>query len=350
MQQAGCTVNVYTTTANGPVELAVAANTTVCVDHVMVTYFKRITKDHTHFSPLLLWRLWREVRGFDVVHIHAWWNLVSVFSCFIAVIRKVPVVVSPRGTLSAYSFTNRSSFSKRTMQVMLGKYLLRRSFIHVTSQKEGHDIYALIHPKKLMNIPNFVVLGAPPGPLVKPKDSRLELLFLSRIEEKKGLDILFNALESVTIPYHLTIAGDGEPGYVANLKALAARQNIYGNISWIGFQGGNKFELLAGMDIMVLTSHDENFGNVVIESLSVGTAVLISKNVGLADYVSENNLGWVCELEADNIRSFIELIANATSARADIRSRAPGRIQTDYREDNLAKRYMDMYKQVINHG
>ena len=119
-------VMVFTTTANGTDELPVALNNPVDVDGVRVTYFKRLTKDHTHFSPALLSKLWRNVKNYDVVHIHAWWNMVSVLSCFISLMRGVPVIVSPRGTLSPYSFSNKNRFVKNLIHHFLGKPLLNK--------------------------------------------------------------------------------------------------------------------------------------------------------------------------------------------------------------------------------
>ncbi|HTE01349.1 MAG TPA: hypothetical protein VK668_18815, partial [Mucilaginibacter sp.] len=53
MVKAGCIVEVFTTTANGPVELPVVPDKQTNIDGVPVTYFKRLTKDHSHFSPAL---------------------------------------------------------------------------------------------------------------------------------------------------------------------------------------------------------------------------------------------------------------------------------------------------------
>ena len=46
----------------------------------------------------------------------------------------------------------------------------------------------------------------------------------------------------------------------------------------------------------MLPSFNENFANTVIESLAVGTPVLISENVGLKDYIEKNNLGCIFKL------------------------------------------------------
>ncbi|MGI9158463.1 MAG: glycosyltransferase, partial [Saprospiraceae bacterium] len=73
---AGHQVQVYCTRANGSTDLGVPEN--LRIEHVQVRYFKRITGDHSHLSPTLLWALWRHCREYDAVHIHAWWNLVAM--------------------------------------------------------------------------------------------------------------------------------------------------------------------------------------------------------------------------------------------------------------------------------
>lgn len=344
----GNIVRVFTTTANGSSELPVNINEPVLIDGVTVNYFPRITKDHSHFSPKLLWTMWKQVKQFDVVHIHAWWNLVSILSCLIAVIRKTPVILSPRGTLSNYSFHNKNAFIKQCIHSLLGKPLLNRCFIHVTSTHEAKTIGQLITPRQIINIPNFIELGKVYNQSDAPKVGELQLLFFSRIEEKKGLDILINSLSKISVPYHLTIAGSGELDYIAGLKQLSIQNGVSANISWIGFQGEKKFNIMSSADLLILPSYDENFGNVVIESLSVGTAVLVSEHVGLADYIIENNFGWICKTDPDSIAGIINNI-DKNNLEA-IKQRAPEIIMHDFNEDNLAKQYMDMYQQIIHHG
>ncbi|MFI5163281.1 MAG: XrtY-associated glycosyltransferase XYAG1 [Sphingobacteriales bacterium] len=349
MVKAGHIVEVFTTTANGPGELPVPTNSTTDVDGVKVTYFKRLTKDHTHFSPALLRRLWKEVRQFDVVHIHAWWNLVSVLSCWVALRRGVPVIVSPRGTLSAYSFTNKNDLPKKMIHGLLGRSLIKRSTIHVTSDREKQAMELLVNPEQIFNIPNFIALPdvVPNAPAAS--NGHLKLIFLSRIEEKKGLEILFDALALVNIPYHLTIAGDGVASYINSLKLLAEKNGITEQVSWIGFQKENKFGILRQHDLMVLPSYDENFGNVVIESLSMGTAVLISNNVGLAAYVEQNNFGWVCENNATVFAGVISQLNNENARLKNAREKAPAKIRADFDEKKLAEMYVSMYEKMMTY-
>ncbi len=343
----GVEVRVLTTTANGPAELNVATGTEQQVDGVPVTYFKRITKDHTHFSPALLTHLWKSVRQYDVVHVHGWWNTVSMLSAFIATFRGKLVVISPRGMLSSYSFDNRNSGKKGMLHRFLGKPLLQKSFIHSTTQNEYNAIDKLVKTKGIFDIPNFVSFNSKEGQAEISDHEELQMVFFSRIEEKKGLDILLNALRYVKHPYHLTIAGDGEAAYVESLKSIALQNGISDKLSWVGFQTGNKFEYLSGFDLMVLPSHDENFGNVVVESLSVGTPVLLSENVGLSDYVFKNKLGWVCRLDDKLFSDAINTVSEQKDEIIRIRAAAPGKIKEDFNDAAILQRYIEMYETVI---
>lgn len=346
--KAGVYTEVYATTASGKKELPVVPGKPQIVDGVNVTYFSRLTKDHTHFSPALLRKLWGDCRRFDIIHVNAWWNLVSVFSCLIALMRGVPVIVSPRGTLSDYSFQNKNSGIKRFIHTLIGRPLLKRCHIHITSAREGQGLQSIIDgPRSFINIPNFVKL--PGSEFTGRVDSHLfRLIFLSRIEEKKGLDLLINALPRLTVPYHLTIAGDGEAGYVNTLKSLAEKNKVAQHITWAGFKGDDKFRLLYDHDLLVLPSHDENFGNVVIESLSQGTAVLLSPFVGLQQYVAENNFGWHCKLDPVDIADVIGLIYHKQDELARIRKTAPSAIRAHFDEDLLIRQYIAMYDRIIN--
>jgi glycosyltransferase involved in cell wall biosynthesis len=344
---AGNQVDVYTTTANGKTELPVKTGHQVVLEGVSATYFKRLTKDHTQFSPALLLRLLKNAKTYDVIHIHAWWNLTSVLSCLVATWRKVPVLVSPRGTLSNYSFGNKNKVVKKLIHNLLTKPLLKKCFIHSTSENEYQSLKAIIKAKVFFNIPNFIrVYEGKQYTEPNPKNY-MKIIFLSRIEEKKGLDILLNALPRLKISFRLSVVGDGNEDYVKTLKAIAEKNNTDKYIDWLGFRGNEKFDLLQEHDLFVLPSYDENFGNTIIESLSVGTAVLIGENVGLADYVTENKFGWLCYTDPVSVSNMVDRIAEYRDELIRIRQTAPAKILKDFDADHLVKKYIDMYNQII---
>ncbi|MEO5911737.1 MAG: glycosyltransferase [Pelobium sp.] len=342
-------LEVYTTLANGKEEFNYPSGATQLVEGVKVRYFKRWTKDHSHFSPALLWHLWNNVKKFDVVHIHAWWNLVSVLSCWIAVIKGVPVLLTPRGTLSPYSFINSHALYKRIFHFLLGKPILKKVHFHLTSEKESVDTQKLFRGKSFRVIPNFVQLSEKQAEHVSFETRPLQLIFLSRIDHKKGLELLFESLSHLNFPFNISIAGAGEGDYVEGLKLQAKNLKIEQHIKWLGsIYGEEKFKLLAQHHLLVLPSYDENFANVVIESLSVGTPVLLSKQVGLADYVKQQQLGLVCERNIEDFRKAIIELENNRSSLAELSKRSRSQIKKDFNADLLRNEYLELYQNIIN--
>ncbi len=358
-------VEVLTTTANGKTELNVNQGQSILTDGVKVTYFKRLTKDHTHFSPALLWTLWKEIKKHQkikselVIHIHAWWNLVSILSCQVAKYHHIKVILSPRGMLTKYTLENKNVSLKSIIHNILGKQLLKYCHIHATTEKEKKDILALVKPKSIQVIPNLVfspkLINSSNVPssqqLPLPiKNSTFKLIFLSRIEQKKGVELLFEALSLLTIDWSLTIAGNGEQDYLNHLKLKAKELAITEHLTWLGHVNNtNKFNLIAAHELLLLTSYNENFANVVIESLSVGTPVLLSKEVGLADYVEANQLGWVANLDKKEISKEIVNTYHNINARFKIRNTAPQQIANDFDKKALVGHYISLYKKDFDY-
>ncbi len=294
--------------------------------------------------------LYKNIHTYDLIHIHAWWNLVSVLCALICIIRKKSFVLSPRGTLSNYSFFNRTVSAKKYFHLLFGKLLLKKANFLLTSKKEETDILKLLGKNiKTAVIPNFVRLQKTVSDRHFLENQVLRAVFLSRIEEKKGLEFLFQALANTNFPLILTIAGDGDDKYLSKLKNLSVQLNVSNKIKWIGFVNNDqKFNLLSTNNLMILPSFDENFANVVIESLSVGTAVLITENVGLADFVQEHDLGWVCKQYPEDITLALNQIFHSFEKLQNIRNIAPNIINEYFDETNLVKKYISYYETVLN--
>ena len=348
-QKAGQTIEVFTTTANGKEELCVETSRPTQVEGVKVTYFRRITKDHTHFSPALLWHIYRVAvkRPLEtIIHIHSWWNLTSLLSCLIAKYKNIPVVLSPRGMLTPYSFSNRNGILKSILHCSIGKTLIAYSAIHATSEKERQDILTISKQLNITVIPNLMQPLPPDFELVTEDTAQspvFKLLFFSRIEEKKGLEILFHALSLLQFPWTLTIAGTGKPRYEERLKKMTETLGIYSKIEWAGrVEDTHKYKVLQENDLLVLFSYNENFANAVGESLTVGTPVAISCHVGLASFVNKHNLGWVSELNPNQISDVLAQAHNERAKRTQIRKIAPAIISQHFRA-GLIPQYSSMY-------
>ena len=110
--------------------------------------------------------------------------------------------------------------------------------------------------------------------------------------------------------------------------------------------GENKFRFMQQLDLFVLTSYNENFAIAVTESLAMGTAVLVSENVGLADYVKEKQLGFVCKTEVTAIKKELNKIYANRDDFPRIKNEAPEIISKDFDKKSLARKYISAYKSI----
>ncbi|MCY1536732.1 D-inositol-3-phosphate glycosyltransferase [compost metagenome] len=245
----------------------------------------------------------------------------------------------------------------------MGKSLLKYCHILASTDQEKLDVLQIVKPKSISILPNLVNLPftnwepeidfLPVNEKRKTKNEKstthipFNLLFLSRINEIKGLDILLEALALVEIKWQLTIAGKGEEIYVDSLKEKAKSLKINNNIKWIGqVNNEDKFELMAQHDLLILTSYRESFANVIIESLSMGTPVLVSNEVGLSRYVIEKRLGYVTTLKTNHIANEIKTAYLEKDNRQRIRVDGPRIIYNDFNTDILIQHYLKLYKEI----
>lgn len=343
----GHAVEVYTTTANGRKELDIAANSTVMIDGVKVTYFKRITGDHTHVSPALWKAVWMNARQFDKVHIHSWWNFLVIGASFICKWKNLKPLLSPHGMFCDYVFTARNNRSKQLLHTIVGKRLLRSTYLHVSSELEWKECKQV--NKEWEGGAVFNLVDLPEGAYTRTGNGIFTISFLSRVDPKKGLDLLIKALSGVSFPYRLLIAGTGDEKYVQELKVLITSLGMDNNVEWVGWKGsGDKFHFLAATDLFALTSRNENFAIVVIEALYTGTPVLISDQVGLADYVRKHDLGWVTPIHSvEAISARLNEAYRDNLQRTYITRHAPEQIRVDFNDARLASSYVQLYEKCI---
>ena len=124
-------------------------------------------------------------------------------------------------------------------------------------------------------------------------------VFLSRIHEKKGCDLLVRAFAKIARTddsLRLVFAGPDQTGWVAALGALAVQLGIADRIVWTGMISGDlKWGMLHLAEAFVLPSHQENFGLAVAEALACGTPVLISNKVNIWREIEAERAGLVDE-------------------------------------------------------
>jgi glycosyltransferase involved in cell wall biosynthesis len=177
------------------------------------------------------------------------------------------------------------------------------------------------------------------------------LLFLSRIQAKKGCDLLIEAFAACAARRPgllLVMAGPDQDGWIPGLRALAARLGVAERIRWPGMlRGDAKWGAFHGAEAFCLPSHQENFGIAVAEALACGKPVLISDQVNIWREVVADGAGLAAPDTAAGCRELLERWCGmAETARSEMRSAARDCFQRRYRIDRSAASLFDLLRGV----
>lgn len=183
-------------------------------------------------------------------------------------------------------------------------------------------------------------------------------LFLSRIHEKKGIDILIKAYAKVCEKFNsilkLVIAGPGlETAYGKSMRQLVDELGIKENVHFIGMlSGAAKWGAFYGCEAFVLPSHQENFGIAVVEALACSKPVLISNQVNIWQEIENFNGGIIADDTLEGTYDLFTRWINMTLIeRRIIQKNARTCFELNFAMEPAAKRLLhaiDLYSQPIN--
>jgi glycosyltransferase involved in cell wall biosynthesis len=171
------------------------------------------------------------------------------------------------------------------------------------------------------------------------------LLFLARIHEKKGCDLLIEAFARAaerSPQVDLVMAGPDQVGMQANLERRAEQLGIAGRLHWPGLIGGDvKWGALRACDALILPSHQENFGVSVAEALAAGRPVLLSYAVNIWPEIENDGVGMAAD---DTLEGTVRLLQKWLSLPAAEQAAMAARAQPCF----AARFSMEKTAAVIN--
>lgn len=291
----------------------------------------------------------------DVIHGHGLWMFPNREARRAAGAARIPLVISPRGMLEAWSL-RRSRWKKRVAWILFERRNLELAAgFHATSAEEALSIRQLGLRQPIAVLPNGVDV---PGPEIRGERARLEarfpelrgrewVLFLSRLHPKKGVTELLDAWGAVAgraADWHLVIAGPGEAGYRAQLERQVAAGRLP-RVTLTGpLAGAEKEGAFAGAGVFVLPTHSENFGLVIAEALGRGVPVLTTRAAPWSGIVQEG-CGWWIEMRPPELAAALEAaLATPREERGRMGQRGRRWIEAQYGWANVAREMQGFYR------
>jgi glycosyltransferase involved in cell wall biosynthesis len=326
----GHEVHVFTTNVDGGGVSNVPLNCPVELDGVRVHYFASQLR-RLYYAAAMRQQLLTFVPLCDFVHVHSVFLWPTTAAARVAARAGVPYAVSPRGMLVPELIRRKSRFAKSMWLQMVERETLRdAAFIHFTARRELDDAERLALP---LPSPAIVPNGIDLPPLADaPRDEKL-IVFLGRVNWKKGLDRLIAAMRGVDA--RLVIAGNDEENYAASLPR-AENVELVGPIS-----GDAKNALLRSAAVLVLPSLSENFGNVVLEAMAQETPVVVTPEVGLAADVEAAGAGVVTT--ADALAPALNALLADRARRDEMGRRGRALVEARFTWDRVAAEMEEHY-------
>jgi len=256
-----------------------------------------LKKNHTYYDAVIVDGLWQ-------YHSFAVWRALAE--------SKTPYFVIPHGMLGPwFKRTYPLKHLKKWLYWPWAEYRVLRDAQRVVFTCEEERLRA----KESFSLYKAHATTAALG-VSEPPENRIELrakflnmyphlrgkriiLFLGRIHEVKGVDLLINAFarrDNMDENVHLVIAGPGSEGLLSKLKQAASRMGVENQITWTGMLTGDlKWGAFYASEVFCLPSHHENFGMVVVEAMACSKPVLISNQVNIWQEIETGGGGFVAE-------------------------------------------------------
>lgn len=352
----GHEVHVFTTSVDGDGDSDVLLGQPVDIDGVKVWYFASTVLRRLYYAPAMLRELRKQISSFDLVHLHSVFLWPTWAAARVARVAGKPYVLSPRGMLVQELIQRKSRWLKTAwIQLIEAGNIAGAAAIHVTSAREAQDLREFsFRLPEVWTIANGISMPEPWSLNAVNSDVRAVVqqggyvLFLGRINWKKGLDRLLAAWKEVP-NVRLVIAGNDEEDYLPTLRKAVEGAGIGASVVFLPrtITGADKEALFAGARLFVLPSYSENFGNTVLEAMIRSVPVVVTEEVGAGEVVLQAGGGLVVHGIPEALGNALKELISDPERRRKMGESAQRLIREQYSWAAVARQMERAYLQII---
>jgi glycosyltransferase involved in cell wall biosynthesis len=288
----------------------------------------------------------------DIIDVQGLWNSASIFNFLYFRNNSTPYVITPRGMLEKWAL-QKSYLKKKIFYHLLEKYNINNAAcIRATSLLEAKNIRYLGFKNPIVNIPNAIQISQI-NFKIKKNSVKKRILFLSRLNPKKGIVELLNAwkiIQDKNLDWELVICGYDENRYKKKMLDLSVKLELKRIVFLEPVYGEKKNALYKSCDLFILLSHSENFGLVIAEALSFGLPVITTVNTPWKS-LNKKGCGWCIELNEKIIINTMNYAMNLSNKeRFEMGKEARKWIIKDYSTNAMIIKIYRVYNWILNKG
>ncbi len=306
-------------------------------------------------SPALVSDTLESVREADVVHLHELWHPSELLGGVMSRTVGRPFVLSPHGALGPWVREQRRFTKGLAWAAIQGPIVDAASGIHTVTAQEDYEVRAAGIRVPTQVIPNGVDVGAIQGGVEDARASDSPeadpyILFLGRLDPKKGLDILLEAFQAISDRFprvRLVLAGPDGAGMWEVLRTHAARLGVGARVSYRGLVDPEaKIRLLAYASLFALPSRSEGMSIALLEALAAGVPAVISSRCNVPEIEAEA-AGRVVEPEPRQVAKALGDLLGDEALRVSMARGAVRLAQDRFSVDRMAAQMIEFYRRAI---
>lgn len=297
--------------------------------------------------------LTREVRRLasapGILHGNGIWRYTNLFPLLISKKTPARIIFSPHGMLSPWSMRFKSAIKAPFWQLLQRPALARSHCLHATAPIEYEDIRRVGLRAPVAVIPYGIDI-----PRLRQEEPRLKrVVFMSRIDPKKGVDLLLPAWQALAADFsdwELVIAGPLGGSYADSMQTLA-RRLAAPRVTFTGqVLDEDKRALLSGASLFVLPTRSENFGMVVPEALAHGTPVITTHETPWEE-IPRRGCGWIIRPDQQELEQVLrDAMSRPLEQLGAMGAAGRAWMEADYSWGRIAGMMRDTYEWLLHGG
>ena len=335
----------------------------VDVGGIKVDYFKNLSNRFKLATMLdtplsAPFRIRKDIKNHEVIHIHEHRQTLAIFVSHFARKNNIPYVVQAHG--SVLPFFQKEGLKNLFDKVFGFRILHNASCVFALTEVEKEQYLKMgVEEDKIEIVPlginleeyeNLPQKGSFRSRFNIAEDDKL-ILFVGRIHEIKGLDLLVDAFNDLIdhngeVSIKLAIVGPDD-GYLSKLEEKINEYSLKENVIITGpLYKEEKQEALVDCDLFVMPSKYESFTTSGLEAMACGKPLVLTKNNHIHDWV-DGNVGIACDDDKDSLRKAIEAALFDDDLSTVYGENGKELIKAKYNWDIINKQILDIYKKLL---
>ena len=350
-------VDLISTNANDKGHQDVPLNTWIKHSNYRVRYFPCWHRNDLIISPSLTNWLFKNIINYNIVHTHTIFAPLISLAHWACQIHKIPYLMTPHGMLDPWALSYKAHKKSFYYNLFEKASLQQASAIQVLASQEAEQVKFLGFQNSIV-VPNgihrqeFEILPDPELFYQKFPATRNKnlILFLGRIDPKKGLDLLAPAFAKLHKQFpqtHLVVAGPDSIGFLPTVKNYFKQTGCLDAVTFTGMLTGSiKQAALAATNLYVAPSYSEGFSMSVLEGMASGLPCVITTGCNFPEAAAAK-AAYVVDINADAIAdALIECLSNSQKSK-EIGDRARQFIFQNYTWEQAAAKLSQVYEDIV---